>query len=128
MRWVAVAFVLGTCFCFASPCPDPRLRQAEIGGDTINGSVVLHQNPVKSALVRLYFSTGKTAWVGVTDKDGNFRITDLQPDTYRLDVRGWGSTTIRLDPALNQLPNGQVPSWHLTLDDDECVGAGFSLD
>ena len=100
MRSIAITMFYLTSLCFASHCPDSRLRQVVIGGDTIDGSVVLHRKALKSAQVRLYLSTGETAWVGMTDKDGSFHITRLRPDTYRLDVQGWGSTTIRLDPKL----------------------------
>ena len=51
----------------------------------------------------------------MTDKDGSFRITHLRPDTYRLDVRGWGSATIRLNPDLNKLSNGQIPAYSVQL-------------
>jgi hypothetical protein len=101
---------------------------AVIGGETINGSVVLHQKPLKFAQLRLYFSIGKTAWVGMTDKDGSFRISQLRPDTYRLDVRGWGSATIRLNPDLNKLSNGQIPVWSVQLMEDECVGTTTIID
>ena len=98
-----------------------------IGGDTVNARLILDMKPLQFALVRLYFSTGKTAWAGVTDMDGSFRITRLPSGTYGLEVRGWGSTTIRLDPKLNNFGT-QVPDWDLELMEDECVGAGFSLD
>jgi hypothetical protein len=106
----------------ASHCPGVRLRQAVIGRDTIDGSVILKPKSLKFAQVRLYFSTGKTAWVGMTDQDGIFHITHLLPGTYRLDVRGWGSTTIQLDPKLSKLSNGQVPTSFLHLIENECVG------
>lgn len=128
MRWVAITLVLVTSFCFASHCPDPRLQEAVIGGDTIDGSVFLQHKHVKFAQIRLYFSTGKTAWVGMTDTNGSFHITHLPSGTYRLNVRGWGSTTIRLDPRLNKLPSGRVPYWSVELLDHECVGFGESLD
>jgi hypothetical protein len=128
MRLVAAAVLFVTSLCFASDCPDMRLRQAVIGGDTIDGRVILNQKPLKSAQIRLYFSTGKTAWVGMTDKNGSFHITHLPPDTYRLDVRGWGSSTIRLDPKLNKLSNGQVPNYFLQLMENECVGTGMGVD
>jgi hypothetical protein len=128
MRWVAVMLIFATSFCFASHCPDPRLRRAVIGGDTISGSIVLHQKPLKSAQIRLYFSTGKIVWVGTTDKDGAFRIPRLLPGTYRLDVRGWGSATIQLDPKLTKLGNGQVPSWGVLLMDNECVSYVENVD
>jgi hypothetical protein len=122
MRFVALSLVFITSLCFAARCPDARLRHAVIGGDTIDGSVTLKQKPLKSAQVVLYFSTGKTAWVGATDKNGSFHITHVPPDTYRLDVRGWGSTTIRLDPKLDKLGFGQEPSFFLQLMENECVG------
>jgi hypothetical protein len=125
---MAATLVFVASLCFASHCPDARLRQAVIGGDTIDGSVIINQKPLRSAQIRLYFSTGKTAWVGVTDKKGSFRIAHLPPDTYRLEVRGWGSTTIRLEPTLTELPNGQMPVWAVQLMDNECVGYSESVD
>jgi hypothetical protein len=122
MRLIAATLIFAASLCFASHCPDARLRQAVIGGDAIDGSVVLNQKPLKSAQVRLYFSTGKTAWVGTTDKKGSFRVAHLPPDTYRLEVRGWGSTTIRLNPDLNKLSNGQIPAYSVQLMENECVG------
>ena len=118
-----LTLVLARTLCNAAPsCPDPRLRLAIIGGDTITGGVLIHKKPLKFAQLRLHSSNGKTAWVGMTDKDGSFRITDLPPDTYRLDVRGWGSTTIRLNPDLNKLPNGQIPAYSVLLMENGCVG------
>jgi hypothetical protein len=117
----AVGIVLSSV-CYAKPCPDPRLQQAVIGGDTIDGSVRLHHKPLKFAQLRLFFSSGKTAWVGTADKDGGFHIRDLRPDTYRLDVRGWGSTTIRISPDLNKLSNGQTLFYSVQLMEGECIG------
>jgi len=122
MRSFGITLVFFTSLCYASHCPDPNLRQAVIGGDTINGSVILQKKPLKFAQLRLYSSAGKTAWVGVTDKGGSFRITNLPPDTYRLDVRGWGSATIRLNADLNKLSNGQIPAYSVQLMENECVG------
>lgn len=122
MRSFGITLVLFTSLCYASHCPDPNLRQAVIGGDTLNGSIILQKKPLKFAQLRLYFSTGKTAWVGMTDKDGGFSITNFRPDTYRLDVRGWGSATIRLNPDLNKLSNGQIPAYSVQLIENECVG------
>jgi hypothetical protein len=122
VRSFGITLVLFSCLCHASHCPDPNLEHAVIGGDTISGSVVLQQKPLKFAQVRLYHSTGKTAWVGMTDKHGSFRITYLRPDTYRLDVRGWGSATIRLNPDLNKLSNGQIPAYSVQLMESACVG------
>jgi hypothetical protein len=86
MRFIAATLIFGASLCFASHCPDARLRQAVIGGDTIEASVVLNQKPLNAAEIRLYFSTGKTAWVGTTDKKVSFHIAHLPPDTYRLEV------------------------------------------
>lgn len=117
-----LTLVLATTLCNAAPrCPDPRLRLAIIGGNTITGGVLIHKKPLKFAQLRLYSSTGKTAWVGMTDKDGSFRITHLPPDTYRLDVRRWGSTTIRINPDLDKLPNGQTLFYSVLLIDGGCI-------
>ncbi len=124
MRWSAISLAFLTTLSFASSCPDPRVRQAVIGGDTFNGVVLVHGKPVKFAQMRLYSSSGKTAWVGRSGKDGHFATEHLPPDTYRLKVRGWGSATIRLHSTLTQLPNGQVPNWALQLMDNECVAYG----
>jgi hypothetical protein len=87
MRLIAATLVFFSSLCFASQCPEVELRQAIIGGDTIDGSVILNHKPLKSAQIQLYFSTGKVAWIGTTDKNSRFHITHLPPDTYRLDVR-----------------------------------------
>jgi hypothetical protein len=76
----------------------------------------------------LYFSSGKTAWVGMTDKSGNFASTKIMPGNYRLEVSGWGNTAVELNRKLDQLPNGQTLAWNLSLTDDACVGAGMSAD
>ena len=74
MRSFGITLVFFSCLCYASHCPDPNLQQAVIGGDTINGSIVLQRKPLKFAQLRLYYSTGKAAWAGMTDRDGSFRI------------------------------------------------------
>jgi hypothetical protein len=122
MRTIAMALVFVTSICYAKHCPDSRLEQAVIGGDTIDGDVRLRHKPLKFAQLRLFFSDGTTAWVGTTDKDGRFHITDLRPDTYRLDVRGWGRTSIRISPEANKLPNGQTVFQTVHLMEDECIG------
>ena len=53
MRWLTIGLVFFTTLGFASRCPDPNLRQAVIGGDAINGIVVLHGQLVKFAHMRL---------------------------------------------------------------------------
>ena len=119
MRWIAFFFV--TWLCYARPCPDPRLQQAAIGGDRIDGIVQLHHKPLKFTRVQLFFSDGKSARVGTTDKDGRFHIRNLRPDTYRLEVRGWGHATIRMSLDLNKLVNGHTPFYFVELMDGECI-------
>jgi|SRR5580698_7546544 hypothetical protein len=124
MPWIAIIVVFVSSICFAKHCPDPRLQQAVIGGSAINGSARLRQKPLGLAQLRLFFSNGRSAWVGMTDKDGGFHIGQLRPDTYRLDLRGWGSTTIRISPDLDKLSNGQTIFYSVQLMDDECIGTG----
>jgi len=121
MRWIAITLILVTSLCYARHCPDPKLRQAVIGGETVGGSVRLHNKPLKHAQVRLFFPNGEPAWVGKTDKDGRFHVRSLRPDTYRLDVRGWGSTSIRITPDLTKLSNGQTVFYSVQLIENECT-------
>jgi hypothetical protein len=109
-------------------CPDPNLRQAKIGGEAITGNVRLHNKPFGFALVWLYSVSGTFGWVGLTDKDGGFVTTKLPPGEYHLEVDGWGSTTIQLDPNLDKSFGGQNRAWSLWLMDDGCVGTGMNMD
>jgi len=118
---VAIGIVL-SAVCHAQHCPDPRLRQAAIGGDTIEGFVLPHHKPLKFAEVRLLFSNGKTARVGTTDNEGGFHFRHLRPDTYLLVVQGWGSTTIRISADLTKDSMGQMVSYTVQLLDSECIG------
>jgi hypothetical protein len=128
MNWLVLTLILGVSVGNAAPrCPDSRLRTALIGGDTITGGVVLHTKPLKFAQVRLYFSSGKTAWVGTTDKNGRFATTRILRGYYRLEVSGWGNTTVQLNPKLDKLSNGQIPAWNLILMDNSCVGTVMSV-
>lgn len=117
---IAIGIVVSAA-CYAQHCPDPKLQQAAVGGDTIEGSVNLHQKPLKFAQLRLS-SNGKTTWVGATDHEGLFHIRELRPDSYRLTVRGWGSTTIRVSSDLTKsFGNGQSLLYELLLVDDGCI-------
>ena len=117
---VAIGIMLSAA-CYAQSCPDPKMQRAAIGGDTINGVVTLEQKPLKFAQVRLLFN-GKTTWVGSTNGIGSFEIKGLRPGTYRLTVKGWGSTTIRVSPALtHSFGNGQTLNYSLMLVDNECI-------
>lgn len=104
----------------ASRCPDPRLRQASIGGETISGGVLLHKKPVRFVAVRLYSSSGVIAWAGKTDKNGRFTTDKPRPGTYQLGIEGWGKTTVQLDPKIDK-EFGQTPVWDLMLFDNSCV-------
>ena len=126
MRWSGLLVIFVTSLCLASPCPNPALRQAAIGGDTITGFVSLHNGPLRFAQVRLYFSSGKAAWHGKTDKDGMFTVAKIPPGDYRLVVQGWGRTTVQLNPELDK-EFIQTPVWNLSLEDDECVSVGFAI-
>jgi hypothetical protein len=129
MRWLAFALILKASLCIAAPvCPDPNLRQAKIGGEAIIGNVLLHRKAVKFARVRLYSASGEAAWVGRTDKNGAFVTRKLPPGDYRLEIDGWGSTSVQLDPNLDRGFGGQVPGWSLLLFDNGCVGATMVLD
>jgi hypothetical protein len=97
-----------------------KLQEAVIGGNTINGGVVLHKKPLKFAKVRVYSSSGKTAWIGKTDKNGAFKTVQLTPGDYRLEISGWGSTTIHLNPEIDRGLR-QTPSWNILLVDNACV-------
>jgi hypothetical protein len=75
---------------------------------------------VKFAKVQLYSSSGKVAWVGVSDKDGGFATGWLPPDEYRIEAAGWGSATVRLNPELGR-QDSQTTAWTLQLMDNACI-------
>jgi hypothetical protein len=105
MRSMIFTMLFLASMCYALPCPDPQQRQVEIRGDAIDGNVLLLSKPLKSVKIRLYSPTRRTTWTGTTDKEGNFHIRDLRPDLYRLTIRGWGTTRIRLAPkSVEQFP------------------------
>lgn len=122
MRRSGLLVIFAASLCFAGPrCPDPRQRQASIGGNTIRGNVNLHKKAVKFAHVRIYFSSGKTAWAGATDANGNFTSNGLDPGDYRLQIERWGSITVRLDPNSHKTTGNKTPLWRLFLSDHSCV-------
>jgi hypothetical protein len=95
----------------------------------MTGSVQLQGKPLKFALIKVFSSSsGKTAWVWTTDKDGRFTSKKLQPGFYRVEISGWGITTIEIDPPKLDGDSGQNPNWFLDFSDDGCVAAGFMLD
>ena len=94
---IAIGIVLSAA-CYAQRCPDPKSQQAAIDGDT------------------------KTIWAGSTDDIGSFPIKGLRRGTYRLTVKGWGSTIIRINPDLtHSFGNGQMLYYSLLLVDNECI-------
>jgi hypothetical protein len=116
--------IFATSLCFAvTQCPDPRFRQVSIGGDTIEGAISLQKGPL---LFALYFSSGKTAWVGSTDKNGRFTTKKIPPGTYRLFVPSWGSATIQLNPDLAK-KFSQKPAWSVFLSDNACISYGVVM-
>jgi hypothetical protein len=127
MRRLALVLILAASLCVgATRCPDPRLRQAVIRGDTIAGSVVRRNKPLMFATVRLYSSSGKTAWVGKTDKNGRFTINKVPQGEYRLDVSGSESTNVQLNPRRGDEGVGnKMPVWNLFLIDNACVVTGM---
>ena len=123
MRWSALILIFATSLCAAgSRCPDPSQRQVTVGGNSLTGYLARHRKPVKFAKVRLYSSSGKVAWVGATDKDGGFATGSMPPDDYRIEATGWGSATVRLNPAL-RTQNNQTPAWTLLLFDNACIAS-----
>jgi hypothetical protein len=125
--WSGLLLIFAASLCSAgSRCPDPRQRQASIGGDTIRGGVILHKKAVQFSQVRIYFSSGKTAWVGITDRNGNFTSTELPPGKYRLDIERWGSFTVQLDPNFHKATGNKTPLWSLFLNDHACVMTAMS--
>ena len=95
----------------------------------MTGVVQLKGKPLKFALIKVYSSSsGKTVWVWTTDKDGRFTSKKLPPGFYRVEISGWGITTIGLDPPKLDRDSGQIPNWSLDFLDDGCVAAGFTLD
>jgi hypothetical protein len=124
MRRTGLLLIFAASLCLGeSPCPDPGLREAAIGGDTLRVGVVLHKEALAFVWVQLYSPWG--AWLGTTDKDGVFVIDKLLPGQYRLEVQGWGSTIIQMNPNLDQA-FFQTPAWNILLLDAGCVAVGTS--
>ena len=132
MRWLVWSLILNASLCVAAPlCPEPDQREAKIGGNVITGSVWLHGRPLRGARVQLYDSAGiPVLLLAFTDNDGRFATGKLSPGIYRLEVDGWGSTSVELDPKLDKEFGfgSQVPFWWIGLYDNGCVSAGMSMD
>ena len=119
-KCAALTLVFIASLCIGQRCPDPSLQEAAIGGNTIIGAVVLHKRPLKFAKVRLHSSSLETAWTGKTDKNGRFTSRKLEPGDYRIEILGWGSTMIHLNPEIDKRFS-QKPAWELLFTDNVCV-------
>jgi hypothetical protein len=128
MNWSGIFLLFATSLCFAaSHCPHTRLRHTAIGGHTIQGNVLRHHKPLKFAQVQLYFSSGKNRMGRDNGRKGLVHHRSRAPGHYRLVVRGWGSTTVQLNPELDKGFGAQTPTWDISLIDNACVGTGFTL-
>ena len=120
MRWSALTLIFATSLGFAgSVCPAPTLRQHKIRSDTIRGNPAQEASEVFARTV--VFRVGQIAWVGTTDKNGEFTTDRMPPGDYRLEVSRWGSTTVQLDPKTKMGMGGTIPEWSLILLDNSCV-------
>lgn len=118
LRNLSVALILVSV---GFPCKDPRLQKAVIGGDMIAGTAFRKpKHLLRSAQVNLYLAD-RRVWTGVTDKNGGFMISHLEPGTYKLSVSGWGSAEVELKPELSMLRNGQRLAYSLMLIEDTCI-------
>lgn len=120
MKAAALLIFMAFACIASSRCPDPNLREATIGGNTIRGGVVLRKKPVRLTRVRLYSPSGETAWTGKTDTNGRFASSKLAAGDYRVQIQGWGGTTIHLNPEIDK-QFSQKPAWELLFADDACV-------
>jgi hypothetical protein len=127
MRWSVLSVILASSLCTAaSHCPDPTQRQAAINGESfIAGSVyphgTLNGKPLKFAEVGIYSSSGQLAYVGKTNTDGWFTTGSLPPGIYRVVVRGWGKTAVRLSPESNNPFGGLGGAFELGFVENQCV-------
>lgn len=112
-----------------SRCRDPKQREAAIGGDIIYGFVSQEDGkPLRNAQVKLYvLSTGKTAWVWRTDKDGQFTTPKLPRVAYRVEITGWGEAVVKVGSEQEKQLQ-QTINWTVDFSSDGCVGAGTSMD
>jgi len=122
-----VLFFVPVCGAISS-CPNGFKREVEIGGDSINGFVSLGGKPVKSALLNLYSSSGKSVRTAMTDANGRFTMRKISPGKYSLHVQHWGE---RYSIEVNPTKDRERPfkgDWWLTLMDGGCAGVGWSVD
>ena len=68
---------------------------------------------------------GQIAWVGTTDKNGEFTTDRMPSGGYRLEVSRRGSTTVHLHPKTEMGMGGKIPEWSLILLDNPCVVTGI---
>ncbi len=108
-------------------CLNIDMWDATVGGDKIAGGVSVLGKPFGFAKVQLYSSSGKVAYLGVTDEHGGFATGVLSPDDYRLEIEGWGSASIHLTHDADRPYQGSfAPTFSLLLLDNGCVTVGVS--
>ena len=120
--WVAFVVCLSSMSARAgSRCNDPKGREVAISGDTISGIVFQNGKPLKHAQVKIYSSTGKTAWVWSTDQEGKFTTPKLRRGAYRVNITGWGTALVKVGAEQEQLGQ-QTINWTVDFGDGGCVG------
>jgi hypothetical protein len=119
-KWIIFVLAFTSFLSYAASCPDPRLRDSLIGGDSIVAWVELKHKPLKCTQVALYFA-GKPIWRGKTDEKGRFEIDKLASGKYWLTVSRWGGANVELRETLGNLGNGQRMNYSLLLFDGGCV-------
>jgi hypothetical protein len=80
------------------------------------------QRAVKIVRYSEYSSSSKKVWTGRTNREGWSRTSTLASGDYRVEVDGWGSTTVRVNPELDK-GHIQIGEWHVLLMDNGCAGS-----
>lgn len=118
MKWIfLVLLIIGSAF--GAVCPDVNGRSVEIGGNEITGWVrVKRAQYLRFTWVQISMA-GKTVARQRTDEYGRFYFSRLQIGEYRLSVKGWGNTVIRINPQRKIA--GQSAVWQVWLTEDRCA-------
>ncbi len=145
-RRQADAKAVGASF---AACPDPKMRETTIGGDSITGNITQREEkvlydgkykPLSFARVDVYslgpfqqmaqlpvhsLPDGGSHVVTVfTRENGAFDSGVLAGGDYRLEVSGWGSATVHLRSDLGK--EGFGTFYWVELNDSGCIGSGES--
>lgn len=148
----------------ARECPDPRMRQATVGGNSIVGTVMQSQKSprrgkfLNMARVDIYSVYGEEGHIGLTlpheafetgllpatdyggiysipreqsrvivvftNESGMFDSGVLPEGSYRIEVSGWGSAIVHLNPEMGK--DGFGTFYWVDLLDNGCIGVGAS--